>query len=100
MSSLKSMAVDMPPLVAVNAPTSILPLSVCQQPLQDGIRSYVDDAVAGRPSLLLSLQDRKIPTAEEIAQKKMTFNMIFWGGGFVAPFIATVFYFGFRFWEK
>lgn len=50
--------------------------------------------------VLLSLQDRKIPTPEEIEQKKLTFNLIFWGGGFVAPFAATVFYFGFRFWEK
>ena len=49
---------------------------------------------------MLSLQERKIPTKEEIDQKKFNFNVIFWGGGFVAPFIATVFYFGFRFWEK
>ena len=24
----------------------------------------------------------------------------FWGGGFVAPFLATFYYFGFKFWEK
>ncbi|GMI62627.1 hypothetical protein ScalyP_jg4004 [Parmales sp. scaly parma] len=40
------------------------------------------------------------PTAEEIAAKKASFNFWFWGGGIVAPFIATVFYFGPKFWEK
>merc|ERR1711862_594390 len=52
------------------------------------------------PSMSVSLKDRVIPTKEEIAQKKLTFNLIFWGGGIIAPFIATVFYFGFRFWER
>lgn len=51
-------------------------------------------------SLIVAVQEYKTPTAEELAQKKMTFNMIFWGGGFVAPFLATIFYFGFRFWER
>jgi hypothetical protein len=49
---------------------------------------------------MLSLQERKAPTAEEIAAKKFNFNLWFWGGGFVAPFLATVYYFGFKFWEK
>ena len=49
---------------------------------------------------LLSLQEIKKVTKEELEQKKMTFNIIFWGGGVIAPFIATVFYFGFKFWEK
>ena len=40
------------------------------------------------------------PTEEEIAGKKFKFNLIFWGGGFVAPFLATVFYFGPKFWTK
>lgn len=61
-----------------------------------GIRSYLHQ----QPSMTVSLQERKIPTKEEIDQKKLTFNLIFWGGGFVAPFLATIFYFGFRFWEK
>jgi hypothetical protein len=50
---------------------------------------------------ILSLKDRPPPpTAEEIAAKKQTFNLWFWGGGFVAPFLATFYYFGFKFWER
>jgi hypothetical protein len=64
--------------------------------LDTGIRSYLQQP----SSLTVSLQERKIPTKEEIDQKKLTFNVIFWGGGIVAPFLATIFYFGFRFWEK
>jgi len=37
---------------------------------------------------------------KELEKKKFNFNLWFWGGGFIAPFISTVFYFGFRFWEK
>jgi hypothetical protein len=51
-------------------------------------------------SMTLSLQERRAPTAEEVASKKFNFNVIFWGGGIIAPFLATVFYFGFKFWEK
>mmetsp|Transcript_19466 Transcript_19466/g.41636 ORF Transcript_19466/g.41636 Transcript_19466/m.41636 type:complete len:138 (-) Transcript_19466:324-737(-) len=50
---------------------------------------------------VLSLKDRPPPpTAEEIAAKKRTFNLWFWGGGFVAPFLATFYYFGLKFWER
>jgi hypothetical protein len=76
-----------------------------------GIQSYVSKSAntdvvvpstttSSSSTVLVSLQERKIPTKEEIEQKKLTFNLIFWGGGIIAPFIATVFYFGFRFWEK
>mmetsp|Transcript_23647 Transcript_23647/g.29796 ORF Transcript_23647/g.29796 Transcript_23647/m.29796 type:complete len:130 (+) Transcript_23647:74-463(+) len=52
-------------------------------------------------SNMLSLKDRPPPpTAEEIAAKKRNFNFWFWGGGFVAPFLATFYYFGLKFWEK
>jgi hypothetical protein len=51
-------------------------------------------------SHVLALQERHVPTAEEIAAKKFTFNLWLWGGGFLAPFIATVFYFGPKFWTK
>ena len=40
------------------------------------------------------------PTKEEIAAKKRNFAFWFWGGGFVAPFLATFYYFGLKFWEK
>mmetsp|Transcript_7139 Transcript_7139/g.15582 ORF Transcript_7139/g.15582 Transcript_7139/m.15582 type:complete len:148 (-) Transcript_7139:300-743(-) len=39
-------------------------------------------------------------TAEQIADEKKTFAWYLWGGGFVAPFLATFYYFGFKFWEK
>jgi len=42
----------------------------------------------------------KPPTEKEIAAKKRNFNLWFWGGGIVAPFIATVYYFGLKFWER
>ena len=48
----------------------------------------------------LSLKERVPPTAEEIAAKKRNFNFWFWGGGFVAPFLATFYYFGLKFWER
>ncbi|KAI2506223.1 hypothetical protein MHU86_8158 [Fragilaria crotonensis] len=51
-------------------------------------------------SQVLSLQERRPPTKEEIEEKKRNFNFWFWGGGFVAPFLATFYYFGFKFWER
>jgi hypothetical protein len=97
-----AVAVEIPPAVVANAPT-VLDLQ-SESRLTSGIRSYAASlpsySVDNAPTVLLSLQDRKIPTQEEIDQKKLTFNLIFWGGGFVAPFAATIFYFGFKFWEK
>jgi len=46
--------------------------------LRDGIQSYIIASEQPSSSILLSLQERKPPTAEEIAQKKMTFNLWFW----------------------
>lgn len=63
--------------------------------LDQGIQSFL-----ASPSSVVSLQERKVPTAEEIAQKKLNFNLWLWGGGFVAPFLATIFYFGPKFWTK
>jgi len=51
-------------------------------------------------STVVSLEERVPPTPEQIAAKKRNFNFWFWGGGIVAPFIATVYYFGLRFWER
>jgi hypothetical protein len=61
-------------------------------PLQHGIDNFISQS----PSVLVAAK----PTAEEIAAKRLNFNIVFWGGGFVAPLVATVFYFGWRFWEK
>jgi len=50
-------------------------------------------------SVTVSLQERKPPTKEEIEAKKRNFNLWFWGGGFVAPMLATFYYFGLQFWK-
>ena len=118
-----AMNVPPPPGVVVTMPSTATTMLSSQQPqaasttftaLQDGVQNYVirmsssnhnrendvATATVTSNSVLVSLQERKVPTAEEIAQKKLNFNLLFWGGGFVAPFLATVFYFGTRFWEK
>jgi hypothetical protein len=68
--------------------------------LQDGLSNYLSSPAIESSTLSLSLKDRPPPpTAEELAEKKANFNFWFWGGGFVAPFIATVYYFGPQFWK-
>jgi hypothetical protein len=69
-------------------------------PLNNGVQMYVDNHLQSSSSVTLSLQERRPPTPEEVAAKKRNFLLWFWGGGFVAPFLATIFYFGFKFWEK
>jgi hypothetical protein len=79
------------------------PFTTSASPLPQNVQNYYSSSSASPLSstqLLLSLKERHIPTPEEIAAKKANFNLFFWGGGFVAPFLATIFYFGFRFWEK
>lgn len=67
----------------------------------NSIHQYLTSGSAIESSTnVVSLQERKVPTAEEIAAKKRNFNLWFWGGGFVAPFLATFYYFGLKFWEK
>ena len=72
--------------------------------LQQGINNYIsglgEDGISSS-TMSLSLKDRPPPpTKEEIAAKKRNFNLWFWGGGFVAPFISTIYYFGPKFWKK
>ena len=93
--------------VAAAPPSVVVTQDVIQQqiqqssPLQDGIRNYVSSPFAESTSMTLSLKERPPPpTAEELAAKKRNFNLWFWGGGFVAPFLATFYYFGFKFWER
>jgi hypothetical protein len=99
---MPAIATDMTITESMNSVT-FLEQTSRYSPLTEGIQSYAT-ATATLPSSsstsLLSLQEIKKVTQEEIDQKKMTFNLLFWGGGFVAPFVATVFYFGFKFWEK
>ena len=74
--------------------------------LNDGVGRFItqgDDSTSAimTSTNVLSLKDRPPPpTPEEIAAKKATFNLWFWGGGFVAPFLATFYYFGLKFWER
>jgi hypothetical protein len=103
---------DIPTTMMPTAPSSIvLPsnnnynsVRPTNDALIKGITSYYHDSSSSgsleSSSTIVSLQEIKKVTKEEIEQKKMTFNVIFWGGGFVAPLLATVFYFGTRFWEK
>ena len=58
-----------------------------------------NEGVVGSSSFSVSLEERKPPTKEEIEAKKRNFSFWLWGGGFVAPFLATFYYFGFKFWR-
>mmetsp|Transcript_54195 Transcript_54195/g.65381 ORF Transcript_54195/g.65381 Transcript_54195/m.65381 type:complete len:124 (-) Transcript_54195:197-568(-) len=103
-----------PPPVTFAPPQSTLsqvPLtstSFTPSALTDGIKSWTYSETAqpatlqfGGSSEIISLKERPPPpTAEELAAKKRNFNFWFWGGGFVAPFLATIYYFGLRFWER
>eukprot|EP00578_Thalassiosira_sp_NH16_P012398 CAMPEP_0181124032 /NCGR_PEP_ID=MMETSP1071-20121207/26245_1 /TAXON_ID=35127 /ORGANISM="Thalassiosira sp., Strain NH16" /LENGTH=139 /DNA_ID=CAMNT_0023209271 /DNA_START=113 /DNA_END=532 /DNA_ORIENTATION=+ len=91
--------------------SAIAPVSFDQQAsittssaLNDGIGRFIAEEPSSAimtSTNVLSLKERPPPpTAEEIAAKKATFNLWFWGGGFVAPFLATFYYFGFKFWER
>lgn len=75
--------------------------------LQTGVQSFVQNVNANvndlydSSTITLSLKERPPPpTKEEIAAKKRNFSVWFWGGGFVAPFLATIYYFGPKFWTK
>jgi hypothetical protein len=84
--------------VNVNAPmtqvANIPTIQNIEQP--SSINDYLTSS-----STMVALKERPPPpTAEEIAAKKKNFNLWFWGGGFVAPFLATFYYFGLKFWER
>jgi hypothetical protein len=97
--------VALPPAVEVNVASLSHPAAASSASLlQDGLSNYLSSSPAAAiesSTLSLSLKDRPPPpTAEEIAAKKANFNILFWGGGFVAPFLATIYYFGPKFWTK
>eukprot|EP00977_Amphora_coffeiformis_P011443 scaffold2767_cov177-Amphora_coffeaeformis.AAC.17 len=75
-----------PPALETLATLKSTSREIPASPVYQGIGSYLSRS----SSMELSLQERKVPTKEEIAEKKRNFNLIFWGGGFVAPFLATV----------
>ncbi len=92
--------VTVPPAIVVSN-DAILHQASQTSALQDGIRDYVASSFEESTTMTLSLKDRPPPpTKEELAAKKRNFNLWFWGGGFVAPFLATFYYFGFKFWER
>ena len=95
---------DLPPVTTASIVSSSQQQVQLTQPgssaIQDGIHKYMATSSGSTSSMTLSFETKAPPTQEEIAQKKLSFNLWFWGGGFVAPFLATIFYFGFRFWEK
>lgn len=110
-NSALSVALDSPPPVVQEASSTTFTTTSNQLSssavLNTGVKDYLatgtgttTSSSASSSSIELSLVERKPPTKEEIADKKRNFNLIFWGGGFVAPFLATFFYFGFKFWEK
>ena len=94
------------PAANLNAPVALTQISSAQTVSQiqqpTSFNSYLDlsESSLNSASNVVALQERKAPTAEEIAAKKRNFNLWFWGGGFVAPFLATFYYFGLMFWEK
>lgn len=104
--SALNMAMDMPPApTAVSASTFSAAAAVAQTgPINDGIGRFIaniDDSALQSSSTSISLKERKPPpTKDEIAAKNRNLAWWFWGGGFIAPFLATFYYFGFKFWEK
>lgn len=94
------------PAANLNVPAALTQISSAQTVSQiqqpTSFNSYLDlsESSLSSASNVVALQERKAPTAEEIAAKKRNFNLWFWGGGFVAPFLATFYYFGLKFWEK
>lgn len=95
-----AMMMDQAPIV-VESVSETSPMSY-NSAMNDGIGRFISqDSSIMTSTELLSLKERPPPpTAEEIAAKKRTFNLWFWGGGFVAPFLATFYYFGLKFWER
>jgi hypothetical protein len=104
LSAIAPMPMPMPAPISPTMMTQLV--SVAAQPdtaMNAGIENYLSStpsASSATSSMTLSLQERVAPTAEEVAAKKFKFNLLFWGGGIIAPFIATVFYFGPKFWLK
>jgi hypothetical protein len=104
LSAIAPMPMPMPMTQLVSVTTAAQSDTTMMRQVDVGIENYLSStpstSVADSSTMTLSLQERVAPTAEEVAAKKFKFNVLFWGGGIVAPFIATVFYFGPKFWLK
>jgi len=113
-SSFRMSFIDMPPAQPANVDISVSALApsvssrtgtlLTNNVLHENIARWSatspDASSTSTSTMLLSIQEYRKPTAEEIAAKRLTFNLWFWGGGIVAPFLATIYYFGFKFWER
>ena len=120
MSSL-SMALDVPPIITeTSANTPLVGGGGASAQLQTGIDVWsassssvvlsedssedivakiaAKSAAANEAARVKAEKNKK--SSEQLAEEKKTFAWYFWGGGFVAPFLATFYYFGFKFWEK
>lgn len=96
-----SMVMPDTPAVMDQAPTAMTTNYLEQQKATSVNQFLTTSNVLESSSNVVSLKERPPPpTAEEIAAKKRNFNFWFWGGGFVAPFLATFYYFGLKFWER
>ena len=90
-------ALDQAPVVSQNIQST----NYLEQQKTSSFNQYLTSDALESSSSMVSLKERPPPpTAEEIAAKKANFNFWFWGGGFVAPFLATFYYFGLKFWER
>lgn len=102
-STRTSMSMVMPdtPAAMDQAPTIMTTNYLEQQKATSVNQFFTTSNVLESSSNVVSLKERPPPpTAEEIAAKQRSFNFWFWGGGFVAPFLATFYYFGLKFWER
>lgn len=101
LSVVSAFAPILPAAVEVNVVAPQPMATTATSSLQQGVGNFVSGPAIESSTLSLSLKERPPPpTKEEIAAKKRNFNLLFWGGGFVAPFISTVYYFGPKFWKK
>ena len=118
MSSL-SMALDVPPIItetSANTPlvggasaqlqtgidvwsASSSSVVLSEDSSEDIVAKIAAKSAAANEAARAKEEARKKST-EQLAGEKKTFAWYFWGGGFVAPFLATFYYFGFKFWEK
>ena len=102
-SRLSMIAIDMappPPQTTMVTPSSYTHIVASADALQQNIKQWSLSSPTESSTTLLSVQEYYKPTPEELAAKKRNFNLWFWGGGFVAPFLATFYYFGLKFWER
>ena len=120
-TSSLSMVADVPPIVTSASTSATAPVvSGTSAQLQNGIDMWsassssvvlseessedivakiaAKSAAANEAARVKAEKSKK--SAEQLAEEKKTFAWYFWGGGFVAPFLATFYYFGFKFWEK